>query len=197
MRSPPVTLEVENMIKIADSLKEHVTRDESWDESPFSWLKHLPSRTKGAQFEKLISLYFQSKGFSVTPSGDSSYDRHIVWSQGENKFSLKIEIKGSTLWKSGVYTFQQIRKQSYDLLIFLGLSPFNVHCWIVPKEELIKDDNWSYKERFGGQHGGKNAARDTSWVSFCPSNPPSWLNEYGGDLKKAEVVLRSILTNSK
>ena len=65
-----------------------------------------------------------------------------------------MEIKFSTLWKSGVYKFQQIRDQEYDAMVLLGISPFSAACWIVPKAET----SWEWRAipaglRDGGSKG--------------------------------------------
>ena len=99
--------------------------DDPWQGSPFRWMKSHPSRTVGAIGEALVAGWSAAKGFDVVRSGDSDADRII---QGH-----RIEIKFSTLWKSGVYKFQQIRDQDYDYCFCLGVSPFDAHAWLLPK----------------------------------------------------------------
>lgn len=59
--------------------------DDPWIGSPFAWILQQPSRTKGAIAEKLVAGWCATKGF---------------------------EIKFSTMWKNGIYKFQQIREQN-------------------------------------------------------------------------------------
>ena len=61
-----------------------------------------------------------AKGFDVAKSPDSQADRIIA--------GARAEIKTSTLWKNGVYMFQQLRDQNYAFVICLGISPLNAHC---------------------------------------------------------------------
>ena len=72
-----------------------------WDNSPFGWIKKLPSRSVGAIGEKILSGYLAAKGFDIARSPDSDADRIVG--------GKRAEIKMSTLWKEGNYVFQQIR----------------------------------------------------------------------------------------
>lgn len=45
----------------------------------------------------------------------------------------RVEIKFSTLWESGLYTFQKIRDQNYEFVVCLRISPFDAHCWVISK----------------------------------------------------------------
>lgn len=94
---------------------------------------------------------------------------------------LKVEVKLSTLWESGVFKFQQFRDQDYQVGVLLGIEPQRVSLWVVPKEDL-----WSIRMPF--QHGGKEG-RDTKWLSFRPEAPPEWLRSYGGTLADARAAL--------
>ena len=62
-------------------------------------------------------------------STDSECDRVIE--------GLRVEIKGSTRWKTRGFKFQQLRDQRYDVAICLGISPFDAHCWTIPKEVIV------------------------------------------------------------
>ena len=83
--------------------------------------------------------------------------------------------------EEGFYKFQQLRDQNYDFAICLGLSPFDAHCWVLPKEILIE------RMKTGDiphQHGGARG-RDTYWLTVYPEAVPEWLNEWGGRLGTA------------
>ncbi len=71
-----------------------------------------------------------AKGLAVERSRDSEADRVIA--------GVRVEIKFSTLWRDrGGYTFQQLRDQNYEVAVFLGISPFDAHCWVV--QGALKD----------------------------------------------------------
>ena len=86
----------------------------------------MQSRKKGKIGEELASKYLEKKGFRVTRSPDVEADRIIA--------GKRAEIKMSTLWEGGFYKFQQLRDQNYDFAICIGISPFDVHCWVLPKD---------------------------------------------------------------
>lgn len=156
------------------------TDEAAWADSPFGWLRIGPSsRQKGTIGEKLVSDYLACKGFDVSRSPDSEADRIVG--------GKRVEIKMSTLWEKGFYRFQQLRDQNYDFAICLGLSPFDAHCWVLPKEILIE------RMKTGDiphQHGGAEG-RDTAWLTVNPEAVPEWLNEWGGRLGTAiELITR-------
>lgn len=164
---------------LSQTLKmEYSSDDDQWIGSPFAWIKTRPSRQIGAIGEKLIAGWLATRGFNVNRSGNTDADRII-----ENK---RIEIKFSTLWKSGGYTFQQIRDQNYDLLICLGVSPFDAHCWVIPKADVMR--LWIVEGKITGQHTGASGS-DTAWLSFQIQSPPEWLSVYGGALSDAVAIL--------
>jgi hypothetical protein len=135
--------------------------------------------------EDLVAGWLAAKDFDVARSPDSSADRLVN--------GHRVEIKFSTLWKSGIYKFQQLRDQSYSFAICLGVSPFDAHCWVIPKGELVA--RWQESIRVGQgvggiqpQHGGV-AGRDTAWLTVKPSDPPAWLTKHGGGLAEAAAFL--------
>jgi hypothetical protein len=171
------------LAEISESLQADYISDENdpWAESPFRWIKTLPSRTVGAVGERLVHEWAESQKFTVKRTGDSDADRLIA-----NK---RVEIKCSTLWKNGVFKFQQIRDQNYDFCVCLGIEPHKVHAWIIPKAELMED-----KPGLSHQHGGA-AGTDTRWLSFEANNPPVWLAEFGGTLTKVANLLNEYTKN--
>lgn len=167
--------EVRLLAGIAQTMKaEYVEEEIPWLESPFGWIKSRPSRQVGAIGERLVAGWLAAKDFNVRRSPDSDADRLIE--------EARVEIKFSTLWKNGVYKFQQLRDQRYDFAICLGLSPFDAHCWVLSKAEIM------YQWREGGgiasQHGGAGGS-DTAWLTVRPDSPPSWLIGKGGTLAEA------------
>jgi hypothetical protein len=168
--------DVATLASIADTVKrDYIGKDkyDAWAGSPFAWIRTLPSRQVGKIGEQLVEKWCTAKGLKVSSSGDLHADRVI---EGH-----RVEIKFSTLWSSGVYKFQQIRNQNYELVVCLGISPFDAHCWVVPKALLMK--------HVTPQHTGRGG-RETFWLSVNPASPPKWLAPWGGRLAKAYEILR-------
>ena len=94
----------------------------------------------------------------------------------------------STLWKSGLYKFQQLRDQNYEFAVCLGISPFDAHCWVLPKQEIL--DRWRAGD-IPSQHGGADG-NDTAWLSVSPEEAPEWLHEWGGRLSGAVRLIAKI-----
>ena len=171
--------EVRLLSTIAETLKQDYVKDtteDPWADSPFAWIKTKPSRQVGKIGEQLVAGWCAAKGLDVIGAGDSEADRVIG--------GRRVEIKFSTLWESGVYKFQQLRDQSYEFAICLGVSPFDAHCWVISKEVLRQ-----HVIGHTPQHTGKGGT-DTFWLSFDVSNPPEWLRSCGGRLADAYVILR-------
>lgn len=118
------------------------------------------------------------RNFNVARSPDSDADRVIE--------SRRVEIKFSTLWESGFYKFQQLRDQRYHLAICLGVSPFDAHCWVIDKAEVMA--RWQARDGIRPQHGG-NKGSDTAWLAVYPEAVPPWLAKCGGTLGAAIPVL--------
>ncbi len=138
--------EVRILASISTTLQvDYAADDLAWVGSPFAWIKTRPSRQVGVIGEKLVAGWLAAKGFDVTRSPDSEADRVV---QG-----ARAEIKFSTLWKSGVYKFQQLRDQDYRFVICLGVSPFDAHCWVIPKDVVLV--HWGAGDGIESQHGGK------------------------------------------
>lgn len=170
--------EVRTLAALAASLEEdYANVDDPWRGSPFQWIQARPSRQKGAIGELLVAGWAASKGFDVLRSDNSDCDRIIN--------GLRIEIKYSNLWtNTAVFKFQQIRDQAYDYCFCLGLSPFDAQAWFIPKHVLLD----SFQEGLTPQHGGQTG-RDTRWLSFRATEPPVWLNAYGGRLGQVKQLI--------
>lgn len=167
---------------IAESLRsQHVDDNSDWTDSPFAWIRSLPSRKKGAVGEQIISLWCESYGFDVAPSNNIESDRTIG--------NLRIEIKFSTLWANGSYMFQQLRDQNYDVVICLGLSPHDVHCWVLSKNLIM--EKWKSGE-IKSQHKGSEGT-DTAWFRVDPSDPLEWLTPRNGRPADAIETLRQFI----
>jgi len=163
----------------ADKESEYADDDAMWLGSPFRWIKTRPSRQIGSIGESLVAGWCAARGFDVVRSPDSEADRVVN--------GHRIEIKFSTLWTDNhIYKFQQIRDQNYDFCFCIGVSPFDAHAWLIPKRELSR----SRPPSLVPQHGGA-AGRDTKWLSFEASNPPTWLAPFGGRLGDVAKLIKA------
>ncbi len=160
---------------------DYAQEESQWRNSPFAWIKARPSRQIGVIGEKLVAGFLATKGFDVVRSPDSQADRIINGKRAEIKFS--------TLWKSGVYKFQQLRDQDYEFVVCLGISPFNAHCWVIPKVIIMKQ--WHAGKGLTPQHGGK-VGTGTAWLSVTPGQEPQWLQKCGDKLKDAAERITTI-----
>jgi len=175
--------EVQLLAGIAGTLRaDYADEGLAWEGSPFAWIKTRPSRQVGTIGEKLVAGYLAAKDFDVVRSPDSEADRIVS--------GVRTEIKFSTLWKSGVYKFQQLRDQNYELAICLGVAPFDAHCWVLPKALIM--ENWGRAEGLVSQHGGARG-KDTAWLNVDPTEIPAWLSSQGGSLRKATKVLNEFV----
>lgn len=170
--------DVQLLAGIATMLKEDYPESDDWAGSPFAWIKQRPSRQVGKIGEQLVSGWCAAKGLSVGPSGDTDADKVI---QGQ-----RVEIKFSTLWKNGLFKFQQIRDQDYEILICLGLAPFDARCWVIPKPVL-----YDFVIGHTPQHTGAGGT-ETFWISTSLQHPEAWLDDYGGSLARAFEVLSEL-----
>lgn len=160
----------------ANYIKKDFDKDRSeWHGSPFEWILNLPTGSKGSLGKRLVKQWCALKELGVDRSPDSDADMLIN--------GHRVEIKFSTLWKAGIYKFQQIRDQNYEYGILLGVSPFEAHCWVVSKEILRK-----HVIGHLGQHTGLSG-QETAWLTVSPQNPPEWLTKCGGKLEDAYKVL--------
>lgn len=169
----------ELLASAANFIKQEFEREQSeWTSSPFEWVLNLPSGSKGKLGKRLVYQWCAIKGLSIDSSPDSDADMLV------NKH--RVEIKFSTLWKTGIYKFQQLRDQNYEYSILLGVSPFEAHCWVVSKK-ILKN----YVIGHMGQHTGFTG-QETAWLTVNPHSPPEWLAECGGTLDQAYLVLKSL-----
>jgi len=157
----------------ADYIRESIA--DPWEGNPFNWIPTRPSRQRGKIGEQLVAGWCAAKGLDVVTSKDSEADLIIG--------GRRVEVKFSTLWESGIFTFQQIRDQNYEYAICLGISPFSAQCWVISKELLRSNSR--------PQHTGRSG-RDTFWLSFSAANPPDWLSPCGGTLAQAFQVIQGI-----
>lgn len=169
------------LVEITDNLWQgYKTKSDIWETSPFKWIRVESSKRKGAIGEKIVESWLRAEGFDITRSPDSDADRIVN--------GHRAEIKMSTLWETGVYKFQQLRNQNYEFAICLGISPFDVHCWVIPKDELIQ--LWN-DGTIHSQHNGQRGS-ETAWFSVDPNNVPYWLEKYGSSLADALFLINGL-----
>lgn len=175
--------EYRELVSISESLQqEYMDENKIWEGSPFEWIKYRPSRSIGAIGEKIVASWLAMHDFNISRSPDSEADRLV-----EGK---RVEIKFSTQWRNGTYLFEQIRDQNYEIAIFLGASPNDAHCWVVPKSEIIR--LWKKEHRMTPQHGGANG-KDTTWARLSPScmvaADDDLFRQFGNGLREALTAL--------
>ena len=176
--------EVQILSQLSQPLQSDYRNDsDEWAGSPFAWMQGKPSsRQKCTIGEKIVSGYLTMKGFGVTRSPDREADRII-------NQTARAEIKLSLLWEDRKYAFQQLRDQNYHFAICLGISPFNAHCWVLPKETILAQ--WRAGEGIKPQHGGQEGS-DTAWLHVDPNDVPSWLTQWGGQLSDALPIITQL-----
>lgn len=139
--------------------------------SNFLPLKNMSSRSKGAQFEKIVAEYATGQGMKVElPKNSTDYDRLID--------GRKVEIKGSFLWgEDGTQGFrwQQIRpSQDYDYIVFAAVYPKEIRLFASAKKDVIEfvtqqDDKGHFPYN---QHGGRKVNSGTFFLHGYPENFP-------------------------
>ena len=175
---------VESLANVASTLAADYRTDRSdWQGSPFAWIIPHPPARQGAIGKRLISTWLETSGLSVTHCSGREADRIVNGRRVAMKFSM--------LWEEGLYRFQQIRDQRYDLLICLGVSPFDAHSWVFTKEFLMQGRGTL--EGFRYQHRG-NAGADTAWIHVDPRTPQQWLTLHGGTLDDALGAMPALLS---
>ena len=164
-------------VQLLESFKEVVNRD-PYIGSRNEWFKRLSSKRKGKAGELMVGATLESMGVEVSSSKEARKNKLV---SSEIKLSdydlflksigLKAEVKTSTMWGEGLnFTFQQIRDQDYDIIIFQ---------FILPDRELLyyctKEDAQNYIMIDGhGQHGGGDAT-ETYWITFDLDHVPNYI----------------------
>lgn len=168
----------ELMASASQKLFGEVARSDAWSGSPFEWIRAVPSATKGRVGKVLVTEWARSVGLFVAGAPDGKGDR---WINGH-----LVQIKMSTLWDAGFYKFQQIRDQDYAYCLCLGISPFQIHAWLLPKN-VIKEHVIGHM----GQHTGSGAS-ETSWLEVRPGVVHEWMSGYGDTLESVRLTLEKI-----
>ena len=151
---------------------------ESWEGSPFAWIRTLAPRTKGAIGLRLSETIISDAGVSASRAGG----RLMV---GEHRIVTRFSME----WTAGGFKFEQLKDNNYDFVFCLGVRPTAAFAWLIPKSEILVDGTLQERDNLGGQHRGA-AATDTFWLGFNPEAIPEWLQNFGGTISKAEAVIR-------
>ncbi|MGN8132574.1 hypothetical protein [Paenarthrobacter sp. 22069] len=168
----------ELMASASQKLFGEVARSDAWSGSPFEWIRAVPSATKGRVGKVLVTEWARSVGLFVAGAPEGKGDR---WINGH-----LVQIKMSTLWDAGFYKFQQIRDQDYAYCLCLGISPFQIHAWLLPKN-VIKEHVIGHM----GQHTGAGAS-ETAWLEVRPGVVHQWMSGYGDTLESVRLTLENI-----
>ena len=152
------------------------SRVDLYENSEFAIFRNMPSKSKGAAFEKIFEEYCTNElGFPVSKPSNTGHDRVI-------NGNIRVEIKGSTIWNgSGGFKFQQIRtEQDYDVVAFLFIYPDRIEVWGADKDVVREnlevqdsDGNWIYN-----QHGGKAVNSGTFWFDCSGPEDVPWLQPF-------------------
>lgn len=115
-------------VRVAERLAENWYAD-----SPFRDLLALPSKSKGAEMERLVEEFMVKTGHTVGKPTSSDHDRIID--------GVKTEIKGSSRWGGGNgkldYRWQQIRlDEDYEQVIWLAIDHDEIRLWSTAKTDL-------------------------------------------------------------
>ena len=159
--------------------------DRSWANSPFEWIKERASAQQGSICKRLVADALEVRGFSIARAPGRGADWEIN--------GIRAAVKSSTLWEGRFYKFQQLRNQDYHVVICLGISPFDAHCWVIPRSFIM--ENWGVPELFPIQHRGQEGT-DTVWITVDPENVQPSLIPYGGTLTEAAEVLSELSCSS-
>jgi hypothetical protein len=139
---------------------EFATANDPWQTSPFRWVKTLPAPSRGKVGVALAELLLRGAGFAVAARSSAGHDRVVE--------SVPVQVRFSTLWSAGWYTFQKVRPVGdYEVLILLGLSPTAGHAWVVDRAAALD---------LAG------ATSEAGWLTVDPTSPPSALTACGGAL---------------
>jgi len=132
---------------------------------------HLPARSKGKIAREILIKWLSNEGIQLEREKGTNENLLIN--------NRRYAVKYSSLWTNGIYQFQQIRAGGPSFVICFGISPFEVHCWVMPKEVAIENGSVQHK---GSEY----------WLKVDLKKDESWIREYGGSISRALQVIKSI-----
>lgn len=145
--------------------------EDPWAGSPYAWIRTLAPARRSRAAVLLAEAVLRAAGYDVGPRRGRGHHRVVA--------GRRLEVKLSTLWSAGTYTFQAIRSGEFDLAALVGVSPARVDVWVVPADVVL-----ARVEPSDGAAG---------WLSFAAQAPPAWLAGYGGDLSALGDVLAGLV----
>ena len=145
---------------------------DAWKDSCFEWIHTAPSARKGAVGKALVRRWAEEQGRQISRALEKGHSFCVD--------GLRVAVKLSLVWSDGLFAFEQLRDEPYDVACLLGLEPDRVHLWCVPKPVLLQNAP--------GQHTGAQA-RETRWIQFPAADPPGWLVPYGDTPAEADDAL--------
>lgn len=162
---------------LLEEYKEVILRD-PYRGGPNEWFKNLSSKRKGKAGELMVGVSLETMGVEVCSSKQARQDKLVDSSVKLSDYDLylpshkfRVEVKTSTMWGDGKnFTFQQIRDQDYDLIIFQFILPEEVKLFYCTKEDAV---NYIMIDGHG-QHGGGEAT-ETFWITFDLDNVPNYI----------------------
>lgn len=167
--------EFRELMAITSNIQDDIEEENDiWKNSPFEWIAHLPARSKSKVARQILVRWLSNEGIDLERESGSNENLSI------GNFSFAI--KASMLWVVNIYKFQQIRSNGPEYIICFGISPFEVHCWVIPKKVAI--------EKGSIQHRGANDSEH--WLTIDLSKKEPWIENYGGTLSDALKMIKSI-----
>lgn len=162
---------------LLENFKEVVSRD-PYRGSENEWFKILSSKRKGKAGELMVGASLEKEGIDVWSSKQARkgklVDKSVKLSDYDlylKTLGLRAEVKTSTMWGEGKnFTFQQIRDQDYDIIIFQFVLPNEVKLFYCTKEDAV---NYIMIDGHG-QHGGGQAT-ETFWITFDLDHVPTYI----------------------
>ena len=132
--------------------------DAAWVGSTYEWVRQLPPTKRSRVGVELVGVWAETVGVPLGPK----------WSGGVMLASFRTVVKTSTRWSDGNYVYQLPLPDRAQQVVLLGVSPNKLDLWVVPPEVLH-----AHSETVGGAK---------QWVTLDATNPPAWINIYGGGL---------------
>ena len=172
----PGTGDFERCVRFAEPLviKYDDISSAEWELSPLGWIRQVSSAHKRGKIgEELVAAWAHSEGIHVS---DRRHRGHDCLLDG-----LRIEVKTSLRWNNDRFVFFGIKDFQYDAVAFLGVEPDNVRLWIVPKQLVMRHA----RDQLRGAE-----ALGSKWISFYATQPPEWLEPWGGSFSQARRALR-------
>ena len=175
--------DLDHLSQALQALEARYPGTQAWDDSPHKWVLSLASASKGSVGRQLAMDWGRSLGITLK---QVSIDKQIYLELDD----VRIQVKFSTLWDSGYYRFQQIRDKDYDFCLCLGVAPFDMNSWLIPKAALD-----IYVIGSKGQHTGAGSG-ETWWLEASPTGQEQWLEDFGGQLADVGMELQRLASGT-